>query len=244
MARATILTDRLGLQHPIIQAPLAGGGDTPALVAACGDAGALGFIGAAYLTPQQIAEASRAVRSRTRGPSAWACSRRCRRHRCRPMRGRRWSAWRRSTRSWDCRRPPLRRRRPIHSTGCSPRRSTAGASAFSFTFGILPPAAIAAIKARGHVPHGNRDERGRSGRARAGGRGRRRRAGQRGGRAPRDVRGPTSTPGMIGTIALVPQVVGRRPRARDRFGRHHGRPRDRGRPRARRRAPCRWARRS
>ena len=29
MASATILTERLRIAHPIIQAPLAGGGDTP-----------------------------------------------------------------------------------------------------------------------------------------------------------------------------------------------------------------------
>ena len=37
----TLLTERVGIQHPIIQAPLAGGGDTPALVAAVCEAGAL-----------------------------------------------------------------------------------------------------------------------------------------------------------------------------------------------------------
>ena len=65
MSRATILTGRLGLRHPVIQAPLAGGGDTPALVAAVAEAGALGFIGASYLTPGQIVETARAVRART-----------------------------------------------------------------------------------------------------------------------------------------------------------------------------------
>src|SRR5215468_8736696 len=64
----TALTQRLGLDYPIIQAPLAGGGDTPALVAAVCEAGALGFIGAAYLTPAQIVEATRAVRARTVRP--------------------------------------------------------------------------------------------------------------------------------------------------------------------------------
>ena len=57
MSLQTVLTRRLGLAHPIIQAPLAGGGDTPELVAAVVEAGALGFIGAAYLTPAQIARA-------------------------------------------------------------------------------------------------------------------------------------------------------------------------------------------
>ena len=68
MAIQTALTRRLKLTHPIIQAPLAGGGDTPALVAAVGEAGALGFIGAAYLTPEQITEPARPVRALTRRP--------------------------------------------------------------------------------------------------------------------------------------------------------------------------------
>src|SRR5256885_3851178 len=68
MSLQTVLTRRLGLQHPIIQAPLAGGGDTPDLVAAVAEAGALGVIGAAYLTPPQIAQAARAVRARTAPP--------------------------------------------------------------------------------------------------------------------------------------------------------------------------------
>lgn len=68
MAINTILTRKLNIIYPIIQAPLAGGGDTPELVAAVSKAGALGFIGAAYLTPSQIIEASKAVRARTTRP--------------------------------------------------------------------------------------------------------------------------------------------------------------------------------
>jgi len=68
MPGETHLMQRLRLEHPIIQAPLAGGGDTPELVAAVCNAGGLGFIGAAYLTPAQIAEASRAVRAQTARP--------------------------------------------------------------------------------------------------------------------------------------------------------------------------------
>src|SRR5256885_15361239 len=63
MARATGLTKRLGLTHPIIQAPMAGGGDTPRLVAAVSEAGGLGSIRAAYLTPAQIQESARAGRA-------------------------------------------------------------------------------------------------------------------------------------------------------------------------------------
>ena len=53
MAIATQFTKRLNLVHPIIQAPMAGGGDTPRLVAAVCEAGALGTIGAGYLSPDQ-----------------------------------------------------------------------------------------------------------------------------------------------------------------------------------------------
>lgn len=68
MPLATALTTRLGVTHPIIQAPMAGGADTPALVAAVSEAGGLGSIGAAYLTPPQIVEVCAAVRARTHRP--------------------------------------------------------------------------------------------------------------------------------------------------------------------------------
>ncbi|CAO3406158.1 NAD(P)H-dependent flavin oxidoreductase [Azospirillum largimobile] len=60
--------DRLGLRSPVIQAPMAGGGDTAALVAAVNLAGGLGFVGAAYLTDAQIAERARDIRGRTALP--------------------------------------------------------------------------------------------------------------------------------------------------------------------------------
>jgi nitronate monooxygenase len=62
------LIARLGVDFPIIQAPMAGGVTTPELVAAVSEAGALGFIGAAYLSASQITEATRAVRARTARP--------------------------------------------------------------------------------------------------------------------------------------------------------------------------------
>ncbi len=49
----------------IIQAPMAGGPTTPALVAAVSEAGALGGLGAAYLTPAQIAADCAEIRRRT-----------------------------------------------------------------------------------------------------------------------------------------------------------------------------------
>lgn len=63
----TWLTERLGLRYPIVQAPMAGGTNTPELVAAVGNAGALGSFGFAYADPaameQQMAEARAATRA-------------------------------------------------------------------------------------------------------------------------------------------------------------------------------------
>jgi nitronate monooxygenase len=149
MPVGTAITRRFGLQHPIIQAPLAGGADTPALVAAVAEAGALGFIGAAYLTPAQIAESARAVRALTRRPFGI---------------------------SLFAPQPPpappadpapaLARVAPYFAElGLAPPGAPAaaadtfgeqlaaalesGAAAFSFTFGVLPADAIAAIRVRG-----------------------------------------------------------------------------------------------
>ncbi len=47
---------------------MAGGGDTPELVAAVGNAGAFGFIGAAYLEAEQILATARSVRALTAHP--------------------------------------------------------------------------------------------------------------------------------------------------------------------------------
>src|SRR3954447_10050749 len=68
MSKATeAFCARLGIAHPIIQAPMAGGATTPDLVAAVSDAGGLGFLGAAYLTAQAHRDAITAVRARTDG---------------------------------------------------------------------------------------------------------------------------------------------------------------------------------
>jgi len=146
----TVLTERLGLAHPIIQAPLAGGGDTPALVAAVSEAGGLGSIGAAYLTPEQIAAACAAVRGTTRRPfginlfapqsppldveASSAVSR------VAPFFAQLGLA------------PPTAPLLPV--SGFDAQLAAAidgGASLFSFTLGMLPAAAFAAIKAKGLV---------------------------------------------------------------------------------------------
>lgn len=66
----TPLTQLLNIDHPLIQAPMAGGATTADLVAAASEAGALGSLGAAYLTPAQITQAAAEVRARTGRPFA------------------------------------------------------------------------------------------------------------------------------------------------------------------------------
>jgi nitronate monooxygenase len=146
----TILTQRLDIALPIIQAPMGGANATPPeLVSAVAEAGALGFIGAPYMSPEQIAEACRGVRARTARPfgvNLFA-----------PVAS-----------------PPLpddpsaavARLAPYHAelgipAPTAPRPSSftfddqlaaaleGGASVFSFTFGVLPPAAVAVVKDRG-----------------------------------------------------------------------------------------------
>lgn len=145
----TALTQRLGLTHPIVQAPMAGGATTVELVAAVCEAGALGFIGAAYSTPRQIVEISRELRARTARPF-----------------GINLFAPLAAADAPDDPGPALACLAPFHAElGLPPptlpaatrdpyteRLATAlesGASVFSFAFGILPPSAIEAIKARG-----------------------------------------------------------------------------------------------
>lgn len=68
-----LLTDfsvRLGLKGPLIVAPLGGGPTTPALVAASANAGALGTLAGAYLSPKEIEEAINQTRALTNKPFA------------------------------------------------------------------------------------------------------------------------------------------------------------------------------
>jgi nitronate monooxygenase len=67
MTQSDFLRD-LGITHPIIQAPMAGGPSTRELVAAVSNAGALGSLGSAYSTPEQITADIEKVRSLTEKP--------------------------------------------------------------------------------------------------------------------------------------------------------------------------------
>jgi len=67
MNQSDFLRD-LGITHPIIQAPMAGGPSTPELVAAVSNAGGLGSLGSAYSTPEQISSDIQKVRALTDKP--------------------------------------------------------------------------------------------------------------------------------------------------------------------------------
>jgi nitronate monooxygenase len=64
----TRVTKSLSIEHPIVQAPMAGGPTTPELVAAVSNAGGLGSLGAAYLPPETLREQVREIRSLTERP--------------------------------------------------------------------------------------------------------------------------------------------------------------------------------
>jgi len=60
----------LGIEVPILLAGMAGGPATPELAAAVSKAGGLGTLGAAYMTPEEIDQAIRQIRSMTDRPFA------------------------------------------------------------------------------------------------------------------------------------------------------------------------------
>jgi nitronate monooxygenase len=66
----TVLTQTLGIQFPIIQAPMAGGITTPELVAAVSNAGGLGSLAAGYMSPKDIQQTIRKIRRLTTKPFA------------------------------------------------------------------------------------------------------------------------------------------------------------------------------
>ena len=148
MPLQTSITRQLQIEHPIVQAPLAGGGDTPELVAAVSNAGGIGFIGAAYLTPAQILESARAVRNQTNRPfgiNLFAPT---------PIPARPENSARAEQRLapfFAELNLPAPRVAQITGNAFQEQLRAAlqtDAAVFSFTFGILPADAISAVKAR------------------------------------------------------------------------------------------------
>jgi nitronate monooxygenase len=64
----TALTRLLGIRHPLVQAPMAGGPTTPELVAAVSGAGAFGVFAGTFLSPEALDTGVRAVKAATSTP--------------------------------------------------------------------------------------------------------------------------------------------------------------------------------
>jgi len=64
----TPFAERIQMRVPVVQAPMAGGATTPALVAAVSNAGGLGFLAGAALSPEKIASEVAAIRALTDRP--------------------------------------------------------------------------------------------------------------------------------------------------------------------------------
>jgi nitronate monooxygenase len=64
----TALTQLTGIEFPLIQAPMGGGASTPAMIAAVCNAGGLGSLAAAYLSPDAMRQQASEVRANTGKP--------------------------------------------------------------------------------------------------------------------------------------------------------------------------------
>lgn len=197
---------RLGIEHPIIQAPMAGGASSVDLVAAVCGAGALGFLGCAYSSPDAIRETAAAVRARTKRPFG--------------------------VNLFAPQGPPGASGDPgrmlgileaVHADlGIAPPSVPATgdipfadqleavleteASAFSFTFGLLPAGAVEELKARGMHVSGTATTVDEAIALEAAGVDAIVAQGSEAG-AHRGTFGPSFEAAMIGTMALVPQIV-------------------------------------
>lgn len=68
MWNQTRITELLGIKYPILQGPMGGGFSTPELLAAVSNAGGLGSLGAYTLTPEQILETTKIIKTKTDKP--------------------------------------------------------------------------------------------------------------------------------------------------------------------------------
>ncbi|HYO52755.1 nitronate monooxygenase [Archangium sp.] len=199
------LAVRLGIEHPIIQAPMAGGITTPELVAAVSNAGGLGSIGAPYMKPADIVQLARRVRELTDRPYAINLF-----------------APQPPPAKADPSRMLAELARYHQELGLEPPRPPAsplpsfeeqvdavvesGVRIFSFTLGIPPPAVLERLKARGIVLIGTATNVREAKLLEAAGVDIVVAQGSEAG----GHRGTFAEPfeaGMVGTMALVPQVV-------------------------------------
>jgi nitronate monooxygenase len=146
------LLDLLNIEHPIIQAPMAGAMDWE-LVAAASEAGALGSLPGAMLSPEQVREQVGRIRSRTDKPFSinFFC------HTPPPTDGGAEAAWRKRLATYyrelglDPQAPTnAPNRTPFDSAMCDVVVA-ARPAAVSFQFGLPEPALVKRVKEAGSV---------------------------------------------------------------------------------------------
>ncbi|MAY65621.1 MAG: nitronate monooxygenase [Rhodospirillaceae bacterium] len=149
MPAQTALMTRLGMTAPVIQAPMAGGSDTPELVVAVSEAGGLGSMGATYLTPEALRGAVEKVRGQTNrsfGVNLFAPQ---------PVPPRpegaeaTVAAVARAGAEVGAPEPTLPETMADTFERNFPVALESGAKVFSFTFGLVPEEAVRALQARG-----------------------------------------------------------------------------------------------
>ncbi|HKG94179.1 MAG TPA: nitronate monooxygenase [Gemmatimonadaceae bacterium] len=200
------LAELLGVEHSVIQAPMAGGATTPAMVAAVSNAGALGSFAAAYLSPAEIADGVAEVRRLTSRPFAVNLFAGGRATTPGGDHGAMRALLRRHADALGLAPPELPAELPDPFPAQMAAVLDAAPAAFSFAFGVPDAATISALRARGTVLLGTattvREARALEAAgvdvvvaqgAEAGG--------HRG-----TFMGPSDA-GLVGTMALVPQVV-------------------------------------
>ncbi len=160
----TEFAKRLSIEHAIIQAPMAGGPTSPDLVAAVSNAGGLGCIAGGYLSPDELRDVVRAVRARTSRPfgiNIFA-----------PLPPPIEPGNRAAFETFVARAFEMVSRISLYHAELGitpPQRPTtggddfegqmavvleSGATLFSFTFGLIPPSAVAAAHQRGMLVAG------------------------------------------------------------------------------------------
>jgi nitronate monooxygenase len=149
MSEAGSLLARLRITHPIIQAPMAGGGTTPAMVAAVSEAGGLGTAAGAYLSAAQLTAILREVRERTRQPFAVNLFAPLATPAAPDDPARALAPITRYHAELGLAAPTLPAPVPADFAELFPVVLESGAAAFSFTFGIPPAGALAAARERG-----------------------------------------------------------------------------------------------
>jgi nitronate monooxygenase len=208
MQQATDLVRRLGIRHPIVQAPMAGGASTVELVASVCEAGALGFLGCAYSSPEAIREMAAAVRARTRRPFGVNLFAPLPPPAATVDFSRALSALANAHAELGLAPPSAPSATGIPFEGQLEAILATGASTFSFTFGLLPPDVITEVKNHGMLVAGTATTVHEALAMEASGVDAIVAQGSEAG-AHRGTFAASFEESMIGTIALVPQIVDR-----------------------------------